>query len=132
MDWSLMFPSEYLKSAQFQGKDVTMTIESVALEELEGMTGKKLKGIVKFRERPLKWVLNRTNASALVAMFGRETDSWVGKRVTLWPAPFTDPQTGEPMTAIRVRGSPSIEADVSFELKLPRKKPVQVHLKKTA
>ena len=131
MDYSLLFPSEYLKSAQFNGRDVTLTIKSVSLEELEGIQGKKLKGIIGFQERPLKWVLNRTNASALVAMFGRETDAWRGKRVTLWPAPFTDPQTGEATTAIRVRGSPDISANMEFELRLPRKKPLTVKLLKT-
>jgi hypothetical protein len=58
-------------------------------------------------------------------MFGRETDEWVGKRITLYPTTFND----EP--CIRVKGSPDIEADLSFELKLPRKAPKATRLVKT-
>lgn len=131
MDFELLFPGRFIKSQQFNGRDVTMTIKAVVLEELEGIKGKQQKGLVSFEERPLQWVLNRTNASALKAMFGRETNAWVGKRVTLYPAPFRDMSTGEDTTAIRVRGSPDISKDMTFELALPRKKPVTVKLMKT-
>lgn len=131
MDFELLFPGRFIKSAQFNGRDVTMTIKAVVLEELEGIRGKQQKGIVSFEERPLQWVLNRTNASALKAMFGRETNGWVGKRVTLYPAPFRDLATDEETTAIRVRGSPDLKVDLTFELALPRKKPVQVKLART-
>lgn len=131
MDFELLFPGRFIKSQQFNGRDVTMTIKAVVLEELEGIKGKQQKGLVSFEERPLQWVLNRTNASALKGMFGRETNGWVGKRVTLYPAPFRDMSTGEETTAIRVRGSPDLKADMTFELVLPRKKPVTVKLLKT-
>jgi hypothetical protein len=50
-------------------------------------------------------------------MFGRDTGEWIGKRVTL----FASEWNGEP--CIRIKGSPDIEKPVTFELKLPRKKP---------
>lgn len=132
MDVSLLFPSRFIKSAEFQGRDVTLTIAAVVLEDLESSDGAtKRKGIVGFRETDKGWVLNRTNASCLAGMFGKETDQWIGKRVTLYPAVHKDSFTGEVGTAIRVRGSPDLTADKRVEIRLPRKKPTTVTLKAT-
>lgn len=133
MDYALLFPGRFLKSAQFLGKDVHLTIAGVRTEALPSdKGGEKVKGIVAFNETKLELVLNRTNAECVKGMFGRETDEWIGKRVTFYPAPFSDPFTGEQTTCIRVRGSPDIDKDVTVEVTLPRKKPMRVALKKTA
>jgi hypothetical protein len=117
MDVDAFFPSRFIKASDLQGKDVTLTIESVVGDELEGDKGKQYKGIVSFVGKKKKWVLNRTNALCLKAMFGRETDNWKGHKVTIYPSVFND----EP--CIRVKGSPELEKPLEFELKLPRKKP---------
>lgn len=128
-----LFPGRFVKSGQFKGRDVTLTIKAIRLEALPSEKGgEKVKPILTFEKTPLELVLNRTNGESIKAMFGRETDAWLGKRVTFWPAPFTDPFTGEVGTAIRVRGSPDIAAPVSFELRLARKKATTVRLLKTA
>lgn len=128
----LLFPSKYLRAADFQGKAVTLRIKDVRLEEMQEANGtSKQKGIVRFHDTSKALVLNRTNALCIAAMFGPETDKWVNRRVTLHPAPFRDPFTGEASTAIRVRGSPDIAKDVTFDLRLPRKNPVPVVLRKT-
>lgn len=131
MDFDLLYPGRFLKSAQFSGRDVTLTIKAVRTEELEGDKGKQVKPIVSFVERPLELVLNRTNGLSIRAMFGRETNDWIGKRVTLYPEKYHDNTTGEDTTCIRVRGSPDLKAAVTFELKLPRKKGVTKTLKRT-
>jgi hypothetical protein len=123
MDYELLFPGRFLKSVEFKGRDVTLTIASVATEMLpEDAGGEKLKGIVSFKEAKKKLVLNRTNAMTIAQMFGRETDGWVGHKVTFYPAPYQDE------TAIRVKGSPELKEPVVFELKLPRKKARKVRL----
>jgi hypothetical protein len=122
MDMEAMFPGRFIKAMDLGGKDVTLTIESVALDELDGDGGKKVKGIVAFAGAKKKWVLNRTNALALKAMWGRETDAWIGHKVTLYPTTFND----EP--CIRVKGSPELEKPMEFELKLPKKKPRMMKL----
>jgi hypothetical protein len=128
MDFDRLFPNRFLKAGEFQKRDVTLTIGGVKLEELDGAKGKETKAILAFRETPKQLVLNKTNGLSLKAMFGRETDAWVGKRVTLYPAEikFEDSDL-----AIRVRGSPDLTANVTFELKLARKKPRSVTLQKT-
>ena len=130
MDWETLFPGRFLKAAEFQGRDVTLTITSVAKDKLPTDDGgEKTRGIVSFRETERQLALNRTNAVCIVAMFGRETDCWVGKRVTLYPAKARF--GAEVVDAIRVKGSPDIEAEVMAVVKLPRKKPQQVTLAKT-
>lgn len=132
MNYDELFPGRFLKSGQFKGRDVTLTIRSVRIEPLpDDKGGTKVKGIVGFEKTPLELVLNRTNGECFKALWGKETDVWIGKRVTLWPAPFHDNMTGEDTTCIRVRGSPDIAATVTFELKLARKKPARMTLLKT-
>lgn len=125
MDVDAFFPSRFIKAVDLGGKDVTLTIESVVGDELEGEKGKQFKGIVSFVGAKKKWVLNRTNALCLKALWGRETDAWKGHRVTIYPTTFND----EP--CIRVKGSPEIDKPLEFELKLPRKKPRQMKLMPT-
>lgn len=132
MDCALLNPSRFLKSQEFNGKDVTYTLASVVLEDLEDEAGaKKTKGILGFKETPKLLVINRTNSDCLKAMFGRETDNWLGKRVTFFPAPFFDNFTKENTTAIRVRGSPDISAPVSVSIKLRKKKPTTMTMQRT-
>lgn len=134
LSYDELFPGRFLKSGLFQGKDVTLTIKGVRTEKLPGdQGGEKTKGIIAFKETPLELVLNRTNGECFKALFGsKDVDvSWVGKRVTLFPAPFHDNMSGEDTTAIRVRGSPDLAADLKIEIKLPRKKPFGWVLKKT-
>lgn len=132
MDFDQLFPGRFLKSGLFQGKDVTLVIANVRTEELpDDKGGKKVKGIISFVGKTLELVLNRTNGESIKAMFGRKTEKWIGKRVTFWPAPYTDNMTGEVSTAIRVRGSPDIDGNITFELKLARKKAAPVTLLKT-
>lgn len=125
MDMEAFFPSRFIKAADLQGKDVTLTIEGVVGEELEGDKGKQYKGIVTFVGKKKRWVINRTNALCLKAMWGRDTDGWVGHRVTIYPTTWND----EP--CIRVKGSPELDKPLEFELKLPRKKPKLMKLQPT-
>lgn len=125
MDFDALFPGRFLKAGEFQGKAVTLTIAAVKVEDLEGDNGSKTKGIVSFAESKRQLVLNRTNGECIKAMFGRNTDDWIGKRVTLYPAPY------EGDIAIRIKGSPDIEKSLTVEIKLPRKRPYNVTLEKT-
>jgi hypothetical protein len=119
MDFDKLYPARFLRAGEFGGRDVTLTIASVFLEELEGETGKKQKAILSFQGTGKQLVLNKTNGLCVRAMFGRETDAWVGKRVTFYPAEIA---FGDSDLAIRVRGSPDLKEPLTFELKLPRKK----------
>lgn len=134
MDYDELFPGRFLKSGQFKGRDVTLTVKGIRIEKLpQEKGGDRAKGIVSFAETELEWVLNRTNGECVKAMFGRNTDEWIGKKITLWPAPFVSSfgDSGEGDTCIRVRGSPELTVDKKIEIHLPRKKPIHMTMKST-
>ncbi len=131
MKWQTMFKGDYLTAAEFAGRQPTFTISAVVPCMLEDDTGKmKQKGSVKLQESTRPWVLCKTTAMCLAAMFGDEANNWVGKRVTL----FEDPNVRvgkEVVGGIRVLGSPDLPAPKSVSIKLPRKKAFVVTLQKT-
>lgn len=98
----LMFPTDYLAAVEFKGKDVTLTIARVEIEELKMKGGvKERKPVVSFEETKKKLVLNKTNADSVAEMYGAEATAWLGKRITLYP---TKTQCGrETVDCIRVR-----------------------------
>lgn len=120
VDFDELYPGRFIKAGELQGKKVTLTIQSVDLDELEGDAGKKIKGIVSFTETGKSLALNKTNGICLRAMFGRKLSDWEGKRVTLFPSTWN----GE--DCIRIWGSPDIAADEEIVVQLPRKKPIKM------
>lgn len=137
MDVMLGFLSQYIAAAELVGKKpMTVTISKVVLEKVESMKvnddegGGKLKDrvVVYFAESKSGrgWLLNRTNCEAIKELWGRETDNWIGKRITLHA---TNVRVGPKMEpGIRVFGSPELTEPRTFQLKLPRKKPIPVTL----
>lgn len=124
VDWDQLYPGRFLKAGEFQGKKPTLTITAVKLDELEGTKGKQIKGIIHFREVDRALALNRTNGVCIRAMFGKHLPDWIGKRVTLYAAPY------EGDVAIRVWGSPDIPADFDAKIELPRKRPFTMKMTK--
>lgn len=122
----LLFPSLYLREADLKGKDVTLTIEAVQLETLQMAGGraetrpvvyfvetakkaetlpfedtKKMKDNTSRKTTEKRLVLNKTNTKSIMKMHGNETDTWTGKKVTLYP---TTTKFGKEMhTCIRIR-----------------------------
>jgi len=126
VDWDDLYPGRFVKAGELGAGSPMVTIADVELEDLEGDDGVKTRGVVAFRETPKKLVLNKTNGICLREMFGRTLADWVGKRVLLYAATWN----GEP--AIRIWGSPDIEADRVVEIKLPRRKASRMTLHKEA
>lgn len=124
VDWDQLYPGRFVKAGDLLGKRVTVTITSVDLDELEGDKGKKIKGIISFKETNKQLALNKTNGICLKAMFGRKLAEWEGKRVTLFPGSWN----GE--DCIRIWGSPDIAKDQDIEVQLPRKKPISMTMHK--
>jgi predicted YcjX-like family ATPase len=127
-DFDELYPGRFIKAGDLKGRDWTLTIARVVLEELEG-TKKQSKGVIAFRETQKELVLNRTNGECIKAMFGRKLADWAGKRITIYPANI---QSDLADLAIRIKGSPDLPQDVAFTLSLARKKPRQMTLKKTS
>lgn len=118
MDYETLFPGRFIKAVDLKGKDVTLTIASIAAEEIDGKT----KAVITFEGTKKQLVLNRTNAEAVKLMFGRETNDWLGKRITIYPATIQDAfGGGGDIPATRVRGSPDISKPLSASIQRGRK-----------
>lgn len=102
MKISQVFPSKYLTAADLNGKQFTLTIKRVTVEEMITHDNKKVnKPVVWFDKAQKGFVMNVTNAHIIVALYGDETDDWKGKRITLYPTKVR--AFGEMQDAIRVR-----------------------------
>ncbi len=130
----LLNPSKYLKSVEFGvkfDKEPTFTISSAGMEDLIDTKGQaEEKGVIHFKETPKGWCTNKINVKCMIAMFGPETNGWIGKRVTLYEDPAVE-SFGEIVSGIRVRGSPDLPRDMRIRYKAAGKKPLELTLKKT-
>jgi len=136
MDYGLGFLGAYITAAELLDKMPTLTIQKVTLEKVESLKATDDDGAGKMRDRIVIYfaegksgrglLLNRTNAECIKELFGRETDQWLGKRITLYTCPVRVGPKMEP--GIRIKGSPEITEPRTFQLRLPRKKPVPMTL----
>jgi len=102
MNIGAAFPGSYLKASDLQGRNITISIHSVSMEEVGG----DIKPILFFadtngakKDRGL--VLNKTNSNIIAEMYGWETDEWGGKPIILYPARVEF--SGRIVDAIRVK-----------------------------
>lgn len=92
-----VFPSNYLKAADLNGRTVRVTMDRVEVEQI----GTDRKPVLYFQGKEKGVVLNKTNASNIALMFGENMDDWRGSEVELFPA-MVDFQ-GRSVEAIRIR-----------------------------
>lgn len=124
MNYRKLTPSKHIRAADLDGKEHTVKIVGIVMDDVESDDGQKTrKGVFRLEGTPKTWVANVTNATALKHMFGSDTDGWIGKRVTIFPQPDSKHEI-----VIRVRGSPDIKAPIGYTLKLAKKRPQQVTL----
>ncbi len=136
MDMMLGFIGQYISAAELGDKSPTLTISRIALEKVEQLKDDGEKGLAKIRDRIViyfdesksgrGWLLNRTNAEALKEMWGRDTDKWIGHKVTIHVQMVRVGVKTEP--GIRVKGSPELKEPITFSLKLPRRRPQDYRL----
>ena len=124
--------STYLRAEEIpEGHELTVTISEVRCDPVwdEKARANVDKLTLRFRETGVGMVLNVTKRKLIEAMFGVLAGSWAGRRVTF------DRRNvrlgGKMVPGIWVAGSPDIDADMRIMLRLPRKKPVTVTLRKT-
>src|SRR5678816_1953418 len=105
MDYRRMYDDTnllYSYDLDEHGGEVALQIESVAADELVGEKGRKSrKPHVKFVGVPKRLALNKTNGKTIKRLYGKETNDWVGKWVTLYST--TTEFDGEQRDCIRIR-----------------------------
>ena len=77
------YPSPFLKADDLKGRNVTVTICDVTLEELGQGRDKETKLILAFHGKEKKMVCNKTNANTITKLYGPETDGWIDQVITL-------------------------------------------------
>ena len=117
---SLLFPSKYLSHVDLQGKDFTLTIEHVNVDELQMVGGKKeKKPLVSFKGAQKKLVLNKTNATIIADLYGNEVTGWFGKRITLYPTTCRFGANTEKCIRVREAVPPASKNDAAMAAQDP-------------
>lgn len=102
LNGELMFPTKYVSAEECKGKDVTLTIADVKIDELQRKDGgKEKKPVLYFKETKKMLVLNKTNSGAIADQLGTEARKWPGHRITIFPT--TCNAYGEIKPCIRIR-----------------------------
>lgn len=107
-------PSPYLAASDLAGKDVTMTMDRIEHETVKTDRGSEVCAVLYFREIKEKsdkagkkergLILNRVNGGrkgTIAALYGTETNDWIGQRITLYPT--TTLMKSQQVECIRIR-----------------------------
>jgi hypothetical protein len=95
------FPGKYLRASDLQGKRIRVTIEAVTLDKV----GDNRRLVLRFVGKERGMVVNKTNMNTLALLTrSKETDDWVGWRITLFQgwAQFQ----GNNVAALRISDDP--------------------------
>ena len=102
---SVMYPSEYLKAGDLQGRNITVTVADVKVDAVPMTGGKKEKKcVVHIHKTKKKLIVGKTNAYCLGLLISSNARDWIGKRITL--CPDVDKMSGVEVATIRIAGSP--------------------------
>lgn len=100
--------SDMLFAHDLDDREVTVEIASVSPGTLIGEKGRKArKPFVTFKGAKKKLALNKTNTRTIIKLYGKATEAWVGKLVTLFVT--TTPYEGEIRDCIRIK--PNVPRD---------------------
>lgn len=141
MNADLLVTSDYLRAVDLVALGPqTVTIERVVMEEMDDLRvrgKKKQKGVIYFKGKAKGWVINTTNKEMLKQLFGggrcanpsdttghdepemcRQTDHWIGRRITLHAVKVRDPSDSKKKTdGIEVKGTPDLTAPLTITIK---------------
>lgn len=91
---SEVYASPWLRAEDLQGRTIRATVAGATVETLPNADGsKEQKIVVVFVAAKRKLILNKTQAAALVAIAGDDTDRWPGVVVFLAPQPTNNGKT---------------------------------------
>lgn len=112
MKMSQAFPSKFLKTADLNGHEVTVSISHVKIDDVGQEGQPESKPVLYFIGKEKGMVLNKTNSETLTLTYGDETDDWREKPVIIYPATTTYKGNMVPCLRLRV---PTAEAPAGEE-----------------
>lgn len=80
IDMNKAFPTKYVSAGELGQKDHTLTITRVEMETI-GQDDRK--PVVYFANANKGLVLNKTNNNTIMTMYGRDSDGWINKQITI-------------------------------------------------
>lgn len=131
-DWREYFGGRFVSGPDFTTPK-TLTIHHTGDETIEDPDNKKPpqhRLVVYWAEKAKPWVISKTDAQCVGAMFGDDMNGWAGKRVTLQFD--TEVMFGrDKVGGVRVKGSPDISEPITVTVKLRKRRPVDIVLVNT-
>lgn len=100
-DFRGMFDRQFIGVWDLGGKDRTVVISDVKAETISNGKQKNKKPVISFKGAEKRFLANVTTAKCIAAMYGNNTDAWIGKAITLYPTQVDF--GGKTVDAIRVR-----------------------------
>ena len=98
------FPSNYLKASDLKGRSVVVVIDRVEFEPVGQK--KDMKPILYFQGKTKGVVLNKTNATKIMALTDTpDTENWRGFAIVLYPTETSF--QGDMVDCIRVKAAPT-------------------------
>jgi hypothetical protein len=110
MDISKAFPREYLTAADFEDRPKTLIMKKVVMAKFED----DQKPVLYFEDEEMGFAMNKTNANIVQKLYGKNTEEWAGKPLTLYHAMVEF--RGDMVPAIRCR-APKTEPRKDFQPK---------------
>jgi hypothetical protein len=96
---STAFPSKYVRVEDLDGRDITVRIDRIQMEEVG--EERKEKPVLYFESKSKGMVLNVTNAKTISASYGNDSEDWRGREIVLFETSVS--YKGETKPGIRVR-----------------------------
>jgi hypothetical protein len=93
-----VFPSNFLKSEDLQGREVNVIINTYKMETV----GSDNRLVIYFKGKEKGFVCNKTNADRIAHYYSDDLDNWIGKGILLGTELVTF--QGKTSEAIRVKG----------------------------
>ena len=110
MKISELFPRRYARGEDLNGKPVSLTVAHVTIEALHPQPGSPAidKPVLYFQRATRGVILSPALARQIAALLGDDTDTWTGKRITIYPEPMR--VAGRDCVAIRARAATNGES----------------------
>lgn len=131
MQITTAFPSEFLRAADLQGRQIEVVMDRVEMKEIGG----DQKPVLYFEGKQRGLVLNKTNAGTISDTYGDETEGWAGEHVIIYPAetdyqgkrvpcirvkvPRPQSRVAEPQRAVAPPQAPPNSASINIEDEIP-------------
>jgi hypothetical protein len=105
-DYRSFYDRNYIYAFDLLGRDICVTVSEVKAAKVKDTEGKEQKKPILFFEESKEGrglVLCKTNGATIAALYGNNTENWIGKRITLFPT--TTQAFGKTVECVRVRPS---------------------------